>query len=367
MSLQRQMLFWLGALLVLLTLLYLLREVLLPFVAGLVLAYLLDPVADRLKRIGIGRFWAVFLILILFIVLFILALIVLIPLLGGQLVAFVGAVPGYIARLHASIMATLSEMPDNPVAEYLATRMGDARATITQILAESSTWVARVLSGVWSGGAALLNVLALLVVTPIVAFYILVDWDRLTATIDKILPRRHAETIRGLGKEIDGVVAGFIRGQATICLILATYYGVGLTMTGLNFGLLIGVSAGLLSFIPYVGSISGLVIAVGVAIVQFGPLSTALALVVAVFLIGQILESYVLYPKLVGESVGLHPVWLMFSLVAFGALFGFVGLLIAVPVSAAIGVLVRFGLRRYMESPFYTGDPRPAQADTPRP
>lgn len=359
MSLQRQVLFWLVALILTTALIYILRDVLLPFVAGLVLAYLLDPIADRLGKLGLNRFWATFLILVIFIVLFVLALIILIPLLGGQLVQFVGAVPGYITRLHGTIMEALAGMPENPVAEYLLSRMGDARGTITQIMAESSTWLARVLSSVWSGGAALINLMALLVVTPIVAFYILVDWDRLTETVDRMLPRLHADAVRTIGKDIDGVIAGFIRGQASICLVLAVFYGVGLTVAGLNFGLLIGVSAGLLSFIPYVGSISGLVIALGVAIVQFGAAPGSIALVVGVFIIGQILEAYVLYPKLVGSSVGLHPVWLMFSLVAFGALFGFVGLLIAVPVSAAIGVLVRFGLARYMESAFYTGEPKP--------
>jgi predicted PurR-regulated permease PerM len=209
-----------------------------------------------------------------------------------------------------------------------------------------------------------------MVITPVVAFYILLDWDRMIAKVDAWIPRDHVATVRQIASEIDQAIAGFIRGQGSLCIILGIYYGVGLSLVGLNFGLLIGLFAGMISFIPYVGSLVGLFLAVSIAIVQFWPDYLWVCLVLAVFFTGQFLEGNVLQPKLVGSSVGLHPVWLMFALFAFGALFGFVGLLIAVPAAAACGVLVRFALSRYLQSDLYygrsaTGPARRTKARTP--
>ena len=190
-----------------------------------------------------------------------------------------------------------------------------------------------------------------------VAFYLLVDWHRMISEVDRWLPRRHAATIRQLAAEINTAVAGFMRGQVLVCLILGTFYAVGLTAVGLKFGLVIGLGAGLLSFIPYVGTISGFVTAMGVALFQFWPDWTWILATLAVFLLGQLLEGNVLQPKLIGRLVGLHPVWLMFALLAFGTLFGFVGLLLAVPLAASLGVLARFALARYMASPLYMDAP----------
>ena len=208
---------------------------------------------------------------------------------------------------------------------------------------------------VWTGGAALVSVLSLVVVTPVVTFYLLYDWERMVTAIDSWLPMAQREIIRDLAREMDRVIAGFVRGQAGLCLILASYYAVMLVLLGLNFGLLIGFMAGLLSFIPYVGSLTGLLTATGVAIVQFWPNWHWIAGVLVVFGVGQIIEGYVLAPNLVGYRIGLHPVWLIFALFAFGYLFGFVGLFLAVPAAAAIGVLSRFALRHYLASSFYTG------------
>ncbi len=195
----------------------------------------------------------------------------------------------------------------------------------------------------------------LLVVTPVVAFYLLVDWDRMVATVDGWLPLQHRETVRALARDINAAIAGFVRGQATVCIILGTFYAVGLSLVGLSFGALIGMSAGILSFIPYVGSLTGLLLSTGVAVAQFWPEWTWVVATVAIFAFGQFVEGNILSPKLVGRSVGLHPVWLMFALLAFGSLFGFVGLLLAVPLAAAIGVIARHGLRRYMASALYHG------------
>lgn len=177
----------------------------------------------------------------------------------------------------------------------------------------------------------------------------------MVAKVDQWIPRDYVADVRQIAKEIDQAIAGFIRGQGSLCLILGIYYAVGLSLVGLNFGLLIGLFAGMISFIPYVGSMVGLVLAIGVALVQFWPDYPWIGLVLVVFFSGQFLEGNILQPKLVGSSVGLHPVWLMFALFAFGALFGFVGLLVAVPAAAAVGVLVRFALSRYLQSDLYFG------------
>ena len=211
------------------------------------------------------------------------------------------------------------------------------------------------MQSVLSGGLALVNLMALLVVTPIVAFYMLNDWDRMVRKVDSWVPREHVETVRQIAHDADLAVAGFIRGQGTVCIVLGVLYAVALTVVGLKSGLLIGLGAGLLSFIPYVGAIVGGVLSIGMALLQFWPDWTMIAIVAAIFVVGQFLEGNFLTPKLVGESVGLHPVWLMFALFAAGYLFGFVGMLVAVPIAAAIGVLLKFAISVYMESKVYLG------------
>ena len=220
-------------------------------------------------------------------------------------------------------------------------------------------FVTTFLASLWSGGRAVFSVLSLLVITPVVAFYLLVDWDRVVKTVDNWIPRHHRDTVHGLARDMDSAIAGFVRGQAVICLILAIFYAVGLTLVGLKSGFLIGLMTGLFSFIPFVGAFGGFLIAAIVAVAQFWPDWVSIGLVVCVFVLGQGLEGYVLSPNLVGAKVGLHPVWLMFSLLAFGYLFGFAGLLVAIPLAAAIGVLVRFSIRKYQESPVYTGEQGP--------
>lgn len=353
MTLQRQLGFWLGAAVVAIFVLWLLRGMLLPFVAGMALAYLLDPLADRLERLGVGRLLATLVIVGLFLLVFVLAIILVAPLLASQLSAFFAKVPGYVTGLQK----LLADENKDWLGPILGDRLPDIQKSLSDVMTQAAGWIASFLQGLWSGGAALVSVVSLVVVTPIVAFYLLYDWDRMTAAIDSWLPLKHRDTIRQLAHEIDEAIAGFVRGQAGVCLILASFYAVGLSAVGLNFGFLIGSMAGFLSFIPYVGSLTGLVTATGVAIVQFWPEYQWILAVVAVFGIGQFLEGYILSPKLVGHSVGLHPVWLMFALFAFGYLFGFVGLLLAVPLAAAIGVLTRYALRRYLASPFYTGVP----------
>ena len=358
MSLSRQIAFWVAGLVVIIGLTFLLHDMLLPFVAGLIIAYFLDPLARRLERLGLGRLGAATAIVIIGLLVTALASLLVFPLLGNQLAGFAEKLPDTVHRLQ-----TLVAEQGGPLLERLGGQsvIADIQRSLGDILTQGAGWAGKFLSSLWSGGQALFGIVSLFVVAPVVAFYMLLDWDSMIAKVDSWLPRTHAETIRGIMRDMDRAIAGFVRGQALVCLLLGTYYAIGLSLVGLNFALLIGFAAGLLSFIPFVGSITGLVVALVVAIVQFWPDWTMIVLVLAVFFSGQFIEGNILSPKLVGESVGLHPVWLMFALVAFGSLFGFVGLLLAVPLAAAIGVLVRFALKQYLASPLYD----PALAEPP--
>ena len=351
MALPRQVMFWIAALIVFVALLWLLSGVLLPFVAGMALAYLLDPVARRAERLGISRGISALIIVTFVIVALVVAVMLVAPVASVQLSAFVEALPGYVSKLE-----TLITDPGRPwLSKIVGERLPDAGKSLGGLVSQGSGFITGFLASLWSGGRALFSILSLLVITPVVAFYLLVDWDRVVATVDGWIPLPHRSTIRGLAGEIDDAIAGFMRGQAVICLILAAFYAIGLTLTGLNSGFLIGLMTGLLSFIPYVGALTGFLVAAVVALAQFWPDFTHIGMVVGVFLIGQVLEGYVLSPNLVGAKVGLHPVWMMFALIAVGYLFGFVGLLIAIPLAATIGVLARFAIRKYLESPIYTG------------
>jgi predicted PurR-regulated permease PerM len=274
-----------------------------------------------------------------------------VPIVAGQLASFIDKVPAYVTRLHS-----LATDPERPwLRKIIGESLVDTGKSTGDLVKEGMGWLATFVASLWSGGQALVSIMSLLVVTPVVAFYLINDWHRLMATVDGWVPLPHRETVRGLAREIDDALAGFVRGQSGVCLILGSFYAVSLSLAGLNFGLLIGLGSGLITFVPYLGSLTGLVIGVGVAIAQFWPDYVPVLTVLGIFVGGQFIEGYVLSPKLVGESIGLHPVWLMFALFAFGYLFGFVGLLVAVPAAAAAGVLVRFALRRYLASPFYTG------------
>ncbi|MEM8749744.1 MAG: AI-2E family transporter [Pseudomonadota bacterium] len=345
------MVFWLGALVIFALFLFVFRSILLPFIAGMALAYMLDPVADRLQAMGASRLVATCLILLVFIILFAFALILLVPILSNQLAGLIERMPSYITQLQALIAN--SESPW--VQELVGESTTNIRENLNSLLQQGAGWLTTLLASIWNSGKALIDVISLFVITPIVAFYLLLDWDHMVERLDSWLPRDHEDELRGLARDMDSAIAGFVRGQGSVCLLLGTYYAIGLTLTGLNFGLLIGMFAGLVSFIPFVGSLLGLIIAVGVALVQFWPEYWMILLVIGVFSVGQFFEGNFLQPKLVGQSVGLHPVWLMFSLSAFGVLMGFTGLLIAVPVAAAIGVLVRFALNKYLSSPLYLG------------
>ena len=363
MKIELQAAFWVGAFLILGLLLWLFSDVLLPFAAAVVLGYLLDPVVSRLERLGMNRLGATLFIIACFALVLILISILIVPVLWRQLASFIEALPAYAVKLQGLISGEIGRLSR----EYgggLIDKLGlgkDAGAELVtatnDLVASAAKWAASFLNSLLTRGAALINLISLLVVTPVVTFYMLLDWDRMVATIDGLVPPRHRETVRELAFEINTAMAGFLRGQSLVCLFLGAWYGIGLSLIGLNFGLLIGIMAGVLSFIPYVGSLTALILASTVAIVQDWPRWNLLALSLTVVLVGQFLEGNILSPMLVRESVGLHPVWLIFALLAFGSLFGFTGLIAAVPVAAAAGVILRFAVARYRESALYKGDP----------
>jgi len=362
-TLRRQIQFWLVSLIAFVVFMTVFSAVLLPFVAGMALAYLLDPVGDKLETLGMSRLWATLTILLLFLVVFVLFFVLLLPVLGNQLAGFIENFPILVRQLQTLISENFGER----LIRVSGISTEDLQASLGNLMGQGAAWLAGLAKSIWSGGQALLSILGLLVVTPVVAFYLLLDWDRMIERIDGWLPRDHADTIRQLAGEMDRAVAGFVRGQVSVCVLLGLFYAIALAAVGLNFGLLIGLGAGLVSFIPFVGAGLGFIVSFGVALVQFWPDWTMIVAVAAIFGAGQFLEGNILQPKLVGQSTGLHPVWLMFALFAFGYLFGFVGMLIAVPAAAMIGVLARFALNQYLASPVYTGTRTAGAAGTAGP
>ncbi len=348
MTASRPLRAWLAGLLLFLLALWLLADILLPFVAGMALAYLLDPLCDRLERWGCSRTLATVLVTAGMLVALAAVLLLVVPLMRAQIAALVEALPGYLEMLETRLIPRLLRLGERLGVGGAEELRGRAAGEVSQL----AGWAGGALLRVLTGGVALVNLLSLVFITPVVTFYLLRDWDRLVARIDTWLPRAHAPLIREQARAIDRTLAGFVRGQATVCLVLAVYNGVGLSLIGLEFGLAVGVLSGLLSFIPFVGTIFGLVASVGLAFAQFDDW-WRIGAVAGLFLVGQFLEGNVLSPKLVGSRVGLHPVWVIFALLAGGALLGFVGLLLAVPAAAVIGVLARFALGRYLASRYY--------------
>ena len=349
MSITRPIVFWIAMFAAVVAVIILLREVLLPFVTGMVLAYLLDPLANRIERLGMNRLLATLIIVVLVVAAIAVLIILTVPVIVRELSYFIESFPLYIGRLH-----TLATDPSRPwLSKIIGEGLGEAERSIGELTNLASSWFGVFLRSAWTGGRALISILSLGVVAPIVACYLLYDWNRMIGAIDNWVPPARRQTVRALAREVDDTIGGFVRGQSALCLILAVYYAAVLRLLGLEHGVLIGFAAGLISFIPYLGSLSGLIISTCVAIAQFWPDWTPILIVPAIFFIGQSLSDYVLAPYLVGRRVHLNPVWMMFALFAFGYLFGFVGLLIAVPVAAAIGVLTRFALQQYYASPLY--------------
>ncbi|WP_413720973.1 AI-2E family transporter [Silicimonas sp. MF1-12-2] len=343
---RKQAKYWGIAAAVFFVILWTLGDVILPFVLGAAIAYFLDPVADRLERLGCSRALAVGIITFFAILIFVILALLIVPLLVSQTAALIEAVPQIAQRLQTFLTDRFPELMDS--SSTLRRSLASVGETIQSKGGELLNTVLASFSGI-------VNAIVLFILVPIVAFYLLYDWDDIVARVDGLLPRDHAPIVRKLAGEIDKTMAGFVRGQGTVCLILGTYYAVALMVVGLNFGLVVGFIAGALTFIPYVGALVGGLLAIGLALFQFWGDWLWILLVWAIFQSGQFVEGNILTPRMVGSSVGLHPVWLIFALSAFGALFGFVGLLVAVPVAAALGVLTRFAIAQYKSSRLYRG------------
>lgn len=349
--------FWIGGVVVALVLLDALSDILLPFVAGMAIAYLFDPVADRLEDWGVGRSLAAAIVIGLFGVVATIAVLLLVPILLGQVETFSRAAPAALEQLRVFFEARLGPIEDL-IPDFRtgggAGPQAEAAAAAVRVFTGA---VQKVVGGVLSAA----NLLSLIFITPIVTFYLLRDWDRIVAQAHDLLPRDASPIVARLLAEIDATLAAFVRGTGVVCLTLGAFYAVALSLAGLNFGVVIGLAAGLISFVPFVGSVVGLVVSVGMALWQFPDLTPVL-IVAGIFVVGQAVEGNVLTPKLVGGRVNLHPVWVIFGMLAGGSLFGFVGVMLAVPGAAAAGVLVRYAVERYRDSALYRGDEQDAPA-----
>ena len=341
-----QLKYWGIAGAVFLVILWFTGDILLPFLIGAAIAYFLDPVADRLETMGLSRAMATAVITLLALLIFVVMSLLVVPTLVNQAINLIEVAP----ELTRNFINFLTDR-----FPALLVEGSTMRTSITSIGATIQERGGELLNTALASAASLLNILLLFVIVPVVAVYLLLDWDRMVAQIDSLLPRDHAPVIRRLARDIDKTLASFIRGMGTVCLILGTYYAIALMLVGLQFGLVVGFIAGLVTFIPYLGAVLGGVLAIGLALFQFWGDWISIGLVAAIFVLGQTIEGNFLTPKLVGDSVGLHPVWLILALSVFGSLFGFVGMLAAVPIAAALGVVARFATEQYRESVLYKG------------
>jgi predicted PurR-regulated permease PerM len=343
MKVARPTAFWIVTSAVAIVALILLRDILLPFIIGMAVAYLLAPVVDRLERIGINRSLATLTIVLSLVVAFVAVVLMTFPIIIGEVRFLIEEFPRYVARIQSLAMDASTPWLRDIMGSDVRIEQSFAK-TVTNV---DSSWVAEVLRSMWSGGQVLISIVSLLVVAPVVTIYLLIDWNRMIATTETWFPQLRRNEVRAVMLEIHDTVSGFVRGQAIICLILAVFYAAALELTGLNHALPIGIAAGLISFIPYLGAGAGLVISLCVAVAQFWPNWTPVVVVGLIFLLGETIADYVLAPRIIGPRVKLNPVWLMFALFAFGWLFGFVGLFIAVPLAASLAVLLRFAMRQF--------------------
>lgn len=341
---------WLG-LATLLAFIYATRGVLLPFVAGLAVAYLLDPLADRLEKWRFPRWLAAAVILFLFFVVASAVLLAMLPIIQVQLLALVQNLPGYLEGLRPFVDNVLLRISDSFHVE-IAT---DAESLIASVASRGLDRMGGIFTGLMSQGAAFFNLLTLLLISPVVAFFLLRDWDLIIATIDSWLPAEKGPVIRKLAGRIDQALAGFVRGQTLVALTMAVLYAAGWSFVGLNYSLILGLLAGILAYVPFVGALVAMLIAMIVGLGQFGPDSGPLLQVFGVFVVVQVIEGAFLTPRLIGSHVGLHPVWVLFAIFAGGELMGFVGVLIALPVAAAAAVMIRHVIERYLDSALKKG------------
>ncbi len=352
MSYERKAMAWLALFGLCLAFIWLFSDILLPFVVGLIVAYFLDPLADRICRAGFSRVIATTIIMISLVFILLFLILFMVPLIANELRQLIEGFPGQLQSLRIA----LEDLARSWLGDRFPAFQAELQRSISGWSKDWTGYASGVLKSVWSGSLAVVNFLSLILITPVVAFYLLLDWDQMIARIDSWLPRDNVPTIRRLATEMNQVISGFMRGQGAVALILGLMYAIALSILGLQYGLLIGLLAGLLNFVPFIGSIVGLILSVGVALSQFWPNWVPIMIVIAIFFAGQAIEGNILQPKIVGDRIRLHPVWIIFSLFAFSYLFGIVGILIAVPVAAVIGVLARFAIKEYRQSTLYRAE-----------
>lgn len=333
--------------------LYMVRGILLPFIAGLLVAYAMTPAVRGMERWKISRGIGTLIMITGFVLVIVSFFFVAIPLIQNELLRLAKDIPNYGQQLVEFIQPYLQDLE-----LYIAPAdIEKLRQMTSSYLVDMLSWGLRALAGVLTSSLAIANLISLIFITPIVAFYFLRDWNRILSVLDQALPQAYAPTIRRVVCNINETIGGFAKGQGTVCVVLGLYYATLLSLVGLKYGLLVGLVIGLISFIPYVGAICGFFLSMGLALAQFDNWSS-IALVASIFAVGQILEGYLLVPKLVGDRIGLHPLWVIFAILAGGILYGFVGILIALPVAAAVGVLIRFAIEKYKESSYYLASPK---------
>ncbi len=348
LGLMAQVTFWFTIFLIICAVLWLFKSVLAPFIMGFIIAYLLNPLIRRLQTDKFSRKAATLVILSTFFIVLALIIAIVSPIATRELGDLVDAFPGYMDGIWTQIKPTVNKAQAMLGLNYT----GNIADTVGPFLGEATNTSKNVAKGIFTGGAAVVDFTITFFITPIVAYFLIKDWPKIIKWVENLMPRDHEHDLHQIFKQIDKKLAGFIRGQLTVCLVLGVGYAIALTIAGLKYGFLIGLLSGLLSIIPFVGSAVGLTAAVIVAWFQAGEMSYV-AIIAAIFLFGQFLEGNFLSPKLVGDSVGMHPLWVLFSVMAGGAVFGIVGMILAVPVAAISGVLISFFIGIYKKSALY--------------
>ena len=355
MTTKDKLLFWVVGFSLLGGFLYMVSDILLPFVVAMIVAYFLDPAADKLEDVGFSRSMATLTITSIFFLIVISVVVLIAPVLYDQLLSMLKQIPSYISMFNEKLLPKFSILLE----QIDPNAIEKAQESVSEVSKIIFSFITKLIGNIWSSGLAVVNILSLLFVTPIVTFYMLRDWDKLVIKVRGWLPSDNKRVIIQQAKEVDKTLSGYIRGQTNVCLLLGAFYGIGLSLVGLDFGLFIGLATGILSFIPYVGLLFGFVLGMVIAILQFGN-AVDVSIVASIFVIGQVVEGNFITPKLVGDKVGLHPVWIIFGMMAGASMFGFLGILVAIPVTAVIGVFVRFFLAQYLKSSFYVSSkPKP--------
>lgn len=348
MSITKQATFWGVTSFLLLAFVWIFKSVLMPFVLGMVIAYLLNPLVHRFSTKGVKRTTSSAFIITIFFLIVTAVIVIVAPIVAKESAELLKSLPDYLDKIFNLMQPYMGWVHENLGQDYMIEAKSFLKDNVSKIL----TFSGGLANGLAAGGQAVAGVITTIVLTPLVAFYMMKEWPLITNWVEGIIPRHNEKMIKDLLKEIDQKLSGFIRGQLTVAFLLGIIYAVALTLAGLNYGFLIGVSAGVLSIIPMVGSTLGLLVAVAVAWFQAGEVQYVL-IIAAIFIVGQIIEGNILSPKLLGKSVGLHPLWILFALMAGGSLFGILGMLLAVPVAAVVGVLASFAIMQYQKSPLY--------------